>query len=110
MHSLSTQYPPTIVCIERYFRHFNNSTITLAKIHGIINYKFYNVSQIYYPPKTIKETIIHGNATKERMRKIIESAYPNVNFQNNDESDSFAVVLTFLIKNNYIEWDKNKYR
>lgn len=99
-------YPPTIVAIERYFGRFNNATIAIAKIHGVINEILADIPQIYYPPKTVKEAIIRGDATKKFVRQIIESHYPDVKFENEDESDAFAVGLCWLIKNKKIEWKK----
>ena len=67
-------------------------------MHGICNELFYNYPQYYYPPTTVKATIYKGNATKKQIRMIIEKLYPEVNFKNEDESDAFAVGLTYLIK------------
>lgn len=107
---LKEKYPPSLIVIERGFGKFHNSTQAIFKVHGVVNYLFNEIDQIYYPPKTIKLTIINGNASKELIRKIIKVAYPEVHFNNNDESDSFAVGLTYFIKNNFIEWDKNELR
>jgi len=107
---LTEQYPPEIIIIERGFSRFNTSTQVIYRTHGVINKYFHNIEQIYYPPKTIKETIIHGNATKKFVKDVIQIAYPNIEFKNEDESDSFAVALTYLIKNKYINWDKNHYK
>jgi Holliday junction resolvasome RuvABC endonuclease subunit len=105
---LKQQYPPMEISIERGFSRFNTSTQVIYRTHGIINLLFHDVKQTYYPPKTVKEAIIRGDATKKFVQQMIQVAYPEVEFKNEDESDSFAVGLTWLIKNNKVEWDKEE--
>jgi Holliday junction resolvasome RuvABC endonuclease subunit len=104
--SLKDKNPPSIVAIERGFSRFNTSTQVIYRVHGLINYLFYDVEQVYYPPKKIKEAIIRGDATKKLVRQVIESKYPNVKFDDEDQSDSFAIGLTYLIENKLIKWSK----
>lgn len=103
---LKEQYPPSIVIIERGLSRFNTSTQVIHRVHGMVNLMFYDLPQIYYPPKTVKEAIYKGDATKAQVQKIIKNNFVDVEFANEDESDSFAVVLTYLIKNNLIEFEK----
>jgi Holliday junction resolvasome RuvABC endonuclease subunit len=103
---IGKKYQPKIVCIERGFSRFNTSTQVIYRVHGIINKLFHNYEQIYYPPKTVKEAICRGDATKKYVQDTIHSVYPDIEFANEDESDSFAVGLTYLIKNEYISWNK----
>jgi Holliday junction resolvasome RuvABC endonuclease subunit len=103
---LKEKYPPKEVAIERGFSRFNVSTQVIYRTHGIINLLFCATKQTYYPPKTVKEAIVRGDATKKRVREVIEKKYPDVVFNNEDESDAFAVALTWLIKNGKIEWEK----
>ncbi|OPH61913.1 hypothetical protein BC351_01340 [Paenibacillus ferrarius] len=105
--SLIEKYPPSIVTIERGFSRFNTSTQVIYRVHGLINYLLRDYEQIYYPPKTVKEAIIRGDASKKLVKDMIERKFPDVVFENEDESDSFAVALTYLIKNKYIAWDKD---
>ena len=67
---------------------------------------FWQYEQIYYPPKTVKEVIVSGKATKKQVQLEITKRYPDVNFKNEDESDAFGVGLTYFIKNNIITWEK----
>lgn len=106
INKLKEQYPPKIVAIERGFSRFNTSTQVIYRVHGLINYLFYDVEQVYYPPKKIKEAIIKGDATKLLVRKTIESKYTYVKFENEDESDSFSIALCYLISKGFIEWEK----
>jgi Holliday junction resolvasome RuvABC endonuclease subunit len=92
------KYPPYIIVIERGFSRFNASTQAIYKVHGVINKLFKDYKQIYYPPKEIKKTILNGKATKEQVKKKILEHFPNIDFKNEDESDSFATGLTYLIK------------
>lgn len=101
---LKKKYPPTIVIIERGFTRFNTATQVTYRTHGLANYIFYDVGQIYYPPTTVKATILHGKASKEMIENKIKEKY-DVQFSNHDESDSFAVVLTFLIKKGRVVWE-----
>lgn len=98
MSELKKKYPPEVVCIERGFSRFNTSTAVLYRVHGIINMLFYDIKQIYYPPKKVKESIVSGKAKKEEIMKGILELYPDVQFQNDNESDAFAVALTYIVK------------
>ncbi|GIN66319.1 MULTISPECIES: crossover junction endodeoxyribonuclease RuvC [Bacillus] len=106
LNNLREKYPPNIVAIERGFSRFNAATQTIYRVHGITNLLFSDVNQIYYPPKTVKEAIYKGNATKAQVQKIIKNNFVDIEFANEDESDSFAVVLTYLIKNEMIKFEK----
>lgn len=101
-------YQPQVVTIERGFSRFNTSTQVIYRVHGVVNKLFHNSEQIYYPPKTVKEAICRGDATKKYVQDTIHKMYPSIIFSNEDESDSFAVALTYLIKKSLIEWDKEK--
>ena len=95
--NLKKKYPPLVVCIERGFSRYNTSTAVLYRVHGIINMLFYDIEQIYYPPKKVKEIILRGNATKSEIMKKILQIYPDITFKNDNESDAFAVALTYLV-------------
>jgi Holliday junction resolvasome RuvABC endonuclease subunit len=104
--NLKERFPPKLIAIERGFSRFPTSTQVIFRVHGVANLFFRDVEQIYYPPKTIKECILKGGSTKVQVRKRIEETYPDTVFANEDESDSFAIGLTYLIKNNFITWEK----
>ena len=98
------KYPPTEVAIERGFSRFNTSTQVIYRVHGVCNELFNECPQKYYPPKTVKEAIFKGDATKKQIQEKIAKAYPDVEFANEDESDAFAVGLTHLIKTKRIKF------
>lgn len=104
--SLKDKYPPSVIAIERGFSRFNTSTQVIYRVHGLINYLFHDIEQVYYPPKKIKEAIVKGDASKKMVREMIESKYPDVNFDDEDQSDSFAIGLCYMIENKLIEWTK----
>lgn len=95
---LKDKYTPDVVCIERGFNRFNKSSEAVWKTHGIVNLLFYDKEIIYYSPTTVKATLVSGKASKEELENRILELYPDVKFRNNDESDSFAIVLTHLYK------------
>lgn len=104
--AIKEQYPPHIVIIERGFSRFNTATQVIYRVHGITNMLFHQVDQVYYPPKSVKEAILNGNATKAQLQVAINTKYNDIIFNNEDESDSFAVCLTYLIKEGLIDWVK----
>jgi len=100
------EYTPTEVTIERGFSRFNTSTQVIYRVHGVCNELFSSYPQTYYPPKSVKEAILKGDASKAKVRERIEKEYPDLNFNNEDESDAFAVGLTHLIKTKRLIWKK----
>ena len=93
---LKKKYPPDKIIIERGFYRFAASTEAVFRVHGVINYLFWDVPQILYPPMTVKKVVGgKGNLKKEELRDIIEKEY-KVSFSNTDESDSFAVGICSL--------------
>lgn len=103
---LTRKYPPSVAVIERGFTRFNKSTQVVFRVHGIFNLVFSEVDNIYYPAKTIRETLYKGNATKEEVADIL-SKHLNITFNSDDESDAMAVAYAYLVKNG-LEWTKPK--
>lgn len=103
---LRDKYPTKTIIVERGFSRFPLATQAIYKVHGIICYLFADCEQIYYPPKKVKEVIVSGKATKKQVQEKINKIYIDIDFKNEDESDAFAVGLTYFIKNNIIDWNK----
>ncbi len=103
MYEIIKKYPPTVISAERSFSRFNAETATIYRCVGVFNYIFSEFEFVYYPPKTVKQCIINGSASKQLVQEKIKEKYPNIDFNNDDESDSFAVALTYLIKNNMLQ-------
>jgi len=109
---LVKQYPPyfasieQMVKVERKFGVNINELKAIAKATGVIQNVLWNIPQEFYYPSEVKSTIIKGNATKEVVKSEILRRFPNLEFNNLDESDAVAVALTQLIKVGIIDWDK----
>lgn len=103
---LKEKYKPEKIVIESGFSRFNTSTQVVFRVHGLINYLFWDVKeQILYAPTTIKKIVGgRGNIKKEELQEVVLNKYPDVKFNNNDESDSFAIGLCYFIKNNIIKF------
>jgi Holliday junction resolvasome RuvABC endonuclease subunit len=102
LEELREQYPPSIIAIERGFSRYPASTQTIFRVHGLVNFMFWDLPQEYYPPKKVKEVIYKGDATKAEVQRVIKNNYIDIEFANEDESDSFAVCLTYLIETELI--------
>jgi Holliday junction resolvasome RuvABC endonuclease subunit len=94
---LRKKYVPEIVIIEKGFTRFNLSTQALYKCAGLAQYLFYDVEQVFLAATTIKKEITgKGNAKKDEVRDCIVRMYPTVSFENYDQSDSYAIAVTYL--------------
>lgn len=93
------EYTPFEVAIERGFTMHNKSTQVIYRCHGVINELLHKYPQFYYPPTTVKKIVAgNGRASKEELEEIIASKYPNLSFDNDDESDAVGVGLSHLIE------------
>jgi Holliday junction resolvasome RuvABC endonuclease subunit len=90
--------PAKRVIMERGFSRFNIATQSIFRVHGVVNLAFWDKEQIYYPPKVIKLALLKGDATKEQLRKIINTEFPLLKPKNDDESDAIAIGLCYFKK------------
>jgi len=104
---LRDKYPTKTIVIERGFSRFNMATQVIYRVHGICQLAYYDIENIYYPPKTVKEAILGGNATKKQVQEEIKKRYPDTVFKTDDESDAMAVGITYFIKMGMLEWVKD---
>ena len=71
----------------------------LYRVHGLAQYIFYNIEQIYYHATTVRATVMKkGNANKEELRNFILNKYKNLKFDDDDQSDAYALGLCHFIK------------
>lgn len=71
-----------------------NSTSVLLKLHGFLMDYFIDKELIFIPPASIKKAITgSGNAKKELVQQTLAECF-NIQFQNFDQSDAFALYLT----------------
>jgi len=93
---LKEKYPPEKIIIERGFYRYAASTEAIYKVCGLVQYLFWEIPQIFYPPMTVKKVVGgKGNMKKDELRKVIEKEY-KLSFKNDDESDSYAVGLCYF--------------
>ncbi|MFQ3543672.1 crossover junction endodeoxyribonuclease RuvC [Halobacillus rhizosphaerae] len=105
---LLLEYPPEEIAIERMFSRFPAETQAIAKATGVLQCLLWTKPQYLYPPKSVKLAIVHGDATKEDLANCIltSNEYSHLQFDNEDESDSCAVLITHLIEKELIVWNK----
>lgn len=110
--NLTEQYPPYFVAFEQMIKKERENGVNIneikaiAKATGVVQEIVWNIPQEYYYPSTVKSHIISGNATKEMVKSEILRRYPDLIFNNLDESDACAVALTQLIEVGIIQWEK----
>lgn len=98
-YKLSIEYPPKEIAIERGFSRFNKSTQVIFMVHGVINELFHMFDIKYYSPGTVKKFVTgNGRAKKTELAKELKKSYPDIRFKNDDETDSFGVLITHLDK------------
>ncbi|MCY9737479.1 hypothetical protein M5X17_27640 [Paenibacillus alvei] len=107
LKKIKSTYNIKALAIERGFNRYPTATAALYKVHGVALCVFHELKEKYYPPKTVKLAILTGSSSKIAIRNRIELEYPDVVFANEDESDSFAVGLTYLIKEKNMKWVKS---
>lgn len=115
--SITNTYPPYFASIEQMIKvdrkdkDGNNIGVNINEIKnigkatGVIQNILWNVPQKFYYPSEAKAVILSGNATKEMIKSKILSVYPNLKFDNLDESDACSLALTQLINVGIVEWD-----
>ena len=105
MKNLISKYPPYEVAIEQAFTRHNKATQVIYRCHGVANELFHEYEQFYYAPTTVKMLVgRHGQAKKEVVQKAILKKYPDIFFNNEDESDAAGVAISHLITNYEMKW------
>jgi Holliday junction resolvasome RuvABC endonuclease subunit len=103
---LKEKYEPEKIILEGCFTRFNTSTQQIYRVHGLINYLFWEFPQIYFQPMSVKKQVGgRGNMKKDEIQKIILEKYPDINFENTDQSDAFSVGLCYFIKEGVLKND-----
>jgi Holliday junction resolvasome RuvABC endonuclease subunit len=97
LRKLNREYKPRVVLIEKGFTRFIRSTEQLYRVHGVANLVFYNTNQIEIHATSVRKTLTgSGNMKKKDFRAFIEKSYPDVEFSNDDEVDSFGLGLAYI--------------
>lgn len=110
--NLTKEFPPYYIAIEQMVkveREYGvniNEIKGIAKATGVVQEVVWYKPQTFYYPSEVKSAIIKGNASKDVVQREILKRYPNLVFNNFDESDACAVALTKLIEVGIVEWEK----
>ena len=104
MKEILSFYKPKTVVIEQGFTRFNTSTQQLFRVHGVVNYIFCKVEQIYYYPASIRKIVFgKGNLKKEEVQKLILENYGDIKFSTLDESDAYCTGLAYFKEKGIIQ-------
>ncbi len=112
MEELVEEYPPYFASIEQMIKKERQYGVNIDEIKaigkatGVVQSVIWNVPQAFHYPSSVKLAIIKGNASKELVQSEILKRYPNLEFDNFDESDAVAIALTQLIEVGIVEWDR----
>lgn len=105
LKDMTKRYAPYEVAIEQGFSMHARSTQATYRCHGVINEFFHEYEQFYYAPTTVKKLVSNnGRSSKEILQASILERYPDIKFANTDESDSFGVGITHLVKVHKMKW------
>lgn len=92
------------IIIEKSFYRYNTSSEQIWKVHGVVNYLFSDMEQIYLHSSTVRKTLTgKGNCDKNYVKNWILKKYKDLKFKNLDESDSLAVGLSWFIQKGIID-------
>jgi Holliday junction resolvasome RuvABC endonuclease subunit len=101
---LRKQYPPNLIVLESGFSRHAVSTQVLFKLRGLVDYLFYDIKEVVYAPSSIKKIITgNGRSDKSLVQQCILKKFPNMIFENEDESDATGAILCWFIENNLIK-------
>lgn len=102
---LIKKYPPYEVAIEKGFTRFNVATQIIFRVVGVFNEVLHECEQFYYAPTTVKKSITgNGQSKKDVVQQTILKKYPNIKFENEDQSDAYSVGIHHLIVRHKMQW------
>jgi Holliday junction resolvasome RuvABC endonuclease subunit len=94
---LREQFPTNLIVLEKGFTKFNTSTQVIFRVHGLVNYLFWDCTQVYYAATTIKKVVAgNGRAKKDELKKVIIEKFPNLTICDDDQSDAVSIGLTYF--------------
>ena len=94
---LRRAYKPDRIVFEESFTRFNKSTQAIYRVRGLAELVFYRAKQYCYHATTIrKEVLGKGNAKKEDVYNYACVTYPQLKFEDYDQSDAFAIGLCYF--------------
>lgn len=91
------------ICVIEGFAFAGSKIAQMGETNGIIKYNLTlnKTPFVTVAPTTVKKQITgNGRAKKEEVRKVLEALpiFKNIVFKNEDESDSAALGLSFILK------------
>ncbi len=102
---LREQYPINLIVLESGFSRHAASTQAIFKTHGLAEYIFYDAEIVKFAPSTIKKIITgNGRSDKQKVQEFVLKKFPNIEFENMDQSDSVAIGLSYFIQNNTMKF------
>lgn len=104
------EYPILEVAIEKGFSRYNRSTQALYNVMGVALYILHDLPVFFYASSSIKKKIANkGNASKKSVQEAVLKRYPDLKFEDFDQSDSVAVGIVHLIEKGILKdeqkWD-----
>jgi crossover junction endodeoxyribonuclease RuvC len=95
--ALKKRYEFELVVFEKGFSKFAGATQQIFRVIGVINCLLWKSEQIYIAATTVKKTVTgSGKADKEQVKKAVLKQWKDIEVNNDDESDSLAVGLTYF--------------
>jgi crossover junction endodeoxyribonuclease RuvC len=92
-------YPPKELIIENAFTRYNKATQVLYRLRGLVEYLFWDISQTGIAPTTMKKILTgSGKAEKSDVENSIRKLYPNIEIENDDQSDALGLGTTYFMK------------
>jgi len=105
---LRRQYSTDLIILESGFSRHAASTQAIFKVVGLTQYLFNDCQQFTYAPSTVKKIITgNGRADKIEVQEKIMKLYPDLKFDNMDQSDSVGIGLCWFIEQGIIPWRNN---
>lgn len=96
--------PVSLMVYESGFSRYTTSTQTIFKAIGLIQYLFANCTQKGYAPSTVRKIVCgNGRADKKDVEKAVLNYWPDLQLNDNDQSDACGVALCYLIDSDLIK-------
>lgn len=101
---LKKEYPTNLIILESGFSRHALSTQAIFKTTGVVSYIFWDATQKFYAPSSVKKIITgDGRSDKLIVKQKILKKFPQLEFNNEDESDATAVCMCWFIENNLMK-------
>lgn len=110
LEKIIEKYVITEVAIEQGFSRYNKSTQAIYQTQGVALYVLNEYPVFFYASSSVKKKISNkGNASKKSVQEAVLKRYPDLEFEDFDQSDSVAVGIVHLIEKGVLKdeqkWD-----